>query len=443
MATAKALSREKIFEIAKALPPAPRVLTELGELLRDTNTDLPSVAALIKRDTALAAHIIRMANSVVYGGGGETAVGSIEDAVARVGFREVYRLVGMAAVGRLTERPLRFYGVPTGLLRANMLYTALVSEALAEACRMDTRSAYTAGLIRTLGILVLDRVAEILPGVTPYVHEEMGSYAQWEGRHFVFTHCEVAGMILVEWGFPEETIEAVRKHYLLRETDNQYQLACLLNLAGGIAAVAGVSLPGEFNQWESSEERASTLGLSPAAIHRASEKARAAYEGFRPHIEPDTESSQVPQLRTDPIPVPAPPVALQRHSRSPFIPAVHTPCPAVEVTPSAVDVRTSFFEWSLSVRISMVAVSCAAAIALWLLCAHMDRTILPPFVDRCSQVGNTLTRSLGLIATLDTLAGMIPSSVARTAALLLVLLYGAAHALLTLFRRILATRSSP
>lgn len=301
MATAKALSREKIFEIAKTLPPAPRVLTDLGVLLQDTNTDLASIAALIKRDTALAAHIIRIANSVAYNGGGVASVGTIEEAAARVGFREIYRLVGMAALGRLTERPLKFYGVPTGLLRANMLYTALACEALAEASHLDARSAYTAGLIRTLGILVLDRVAELLPSVERYNHEEHCSYARWEGLSFVFTHCEVAGMILSEWGFPEDTIEAVRKHYLLREDDCQYRLACLLNLAGGIVAVGGVSLPGEFNQWESSVRQAEILGLTPAAVHKASERARAAYAGFRSHIELDRETSEVPQLSPPPL----------------------------------------------------------------------------------------------------------------------------------------------
>jgi len=283
-----ALTREKIFEIARSLPPAPKVLAGLGELLLDVNVDLGPVADLIKRDTALAAHIIRISNSVAYGGSGEIHVGTVEDAVGRVGFREVYRLVGIVTTGRLVERALKFYGVSTESLRVNMVYTALVCEALAEAAKLDPRKAYTAGLMRPLGILVLDRVAELLTSVEPYNHEALGSYATWEARSFVFSNCYVAAMILTEWGFPTEIVEAVRDHYLMREADYGNRLACLLNLAGGIVAVAGYALPGEYGYWESTERKLTALNLNIRQVNQASDRARAAFEAFRLHIGPDT-----------------------------------------------------------------------------------------------------------------------------------------------------------
>jgi RNA polymerase sigma-70 factor (ECF subfamily) len=282
-----ALTREKIFEIARSLPPAPKVLAGLGELLRDVNVDLEPVADLIKRDTALAAHIIRISNSVAYGGSGEIRIGTVEEAVNRVGFREVYRLVGVVATGRLVERALKFYCVPTEPLRVNMLYTALVCEALAEAAGLDPRKAYTAGLMRPLGILVLDRVAELLTSVEPYNHEALGSYAVWEGRSFVFTNCDVAAMILAEWGFPADIVEAVRDHYLMREVDYGSRLACLLNLAGGIVAVAGYALPGEYGYWESTPRKLTALSLSVRQINQASDRARAAFDAYRVHLGPD------------------------------------------------------------------------------------------------------------------------------------------------------------
>ncbi|MFA5265584.1 MAG: HDOD domain-containing protein, partial [Opitutaceae bacterium] len=95
MAATSVLTREKLFEIARTLPAAPRVLASLGDLLQDANVGLDEVANLIKRDAALAARIIRMSNSIVYGGKGGLRIGAIEEAVNRVGFSEVYRLVGM------------------------------------------------------------------------------------------------------------------------------------------------------------------------------------------------------------------------------------------------------------------------------------------------------------------------------------------------------------
>ena len=286
-----ALTREKIFEIARSLPPAPKVLAGLGELLLDVNVDLEPVADLIKRDTALAAHLIRISNSVAYGGSGEIKVGTVEEAVSRVGFREVYRLVGVVTTGRLVERALKFYNVPTEPLRVNMLYTALVCEALADAAGLDARKAYSAGLMRPLGILVLDRVAELLTSVEPYNHEAHSSYAAWEGRTFVFSNCDVAAMILAEWGFPADIVEAVRDHYLMRETDYKSRLGCLLNLAGGIVAVAGYALPGEYGYWESTPRKLATLNLNVRQVNQASDRARAAFDAFRVHLGPDNPAA--------------------------------------------------------------------------------------------------------------------------------------------------------
>jgi RNA polymerase sigma-70 factor (ECF subfamily) len=288
-----ALTREKIFEIARSLPPAPRVLAGLGELLLDVNVDLEPVADLIKRDTALAAHLIRISNSVAYGGSGEIHIGTVEEAVNRVGFREVYRLVGVVTTGRLVERALKFYHVPVEPLRVNMLYTALVCEALAAAAGLDPRQAYTAGLMRPLGILVLDRVAELLTSVEPYDHEALGSYAVWEGRSFVFTNGDVAAMILAEWGFPADIVEAVRDHYLMREADYDNRLACLLNLAGGIVAVAGYALSGEYGYWESTPRKLAALGLHVRQVNQASDRARAAFETYRVHLGPDNPAPEL------------------------------------------------------------------------------------------------------------------------------------------------------
>ena len=93
MPVALALTRDQILDHARALPAAPRIMAELCELLQDINTDLDQIALVIRGDPALAARVIRISNSVVYGG--DWAVASIDEAVNRVGFEEVLRLVGI------------------------------------------------------------------------------------------------------------------------------------------------------------------------------------------------------------------------------------------------------------------------------------------------------------------------------------------------------------
>src|ERR1043165_8129522 len=91
-AVATPFSREKLLTVARSLPADLSVLSKLGEMLQDVNSDLDAIAGLLRRDVALAARIVRISNSPMFGGGGQVA--SIEDAVNRVGFSEILKLVG-------------------------------------------------------------------------------------------------------------------------------------------------------------------------------------------------------------------------------------------------------------------------------------------------------------------------------------------------------------
>src|SRR4051812_23607920 len=226
-----AITREKILEIARTLPPAPRVFSELDRLLLDPDNALGPIADLIKRDAALAAHLIRIGNSVTYGG--EQRVGSVEEAVGRLGFQMTFRLVGEAAGMQLAQRPLKNYGIEADALREHMLHTAFACEQLALECGLDARRAYTAGLMRPLGLLVLDRLAEHYPTIEGYHPVHDSDYLVWEGRTFGIASPDVAAIVLAEWGVPAESVEAGQKQKLTRFGDITHRVARPLQLAGG------------------------------------------------------------------------------------------------------------------------------------------------------------------------------------------------------------------
>lgn len=254
-------SREKLLQVARSLPADLQVLSQLGEMLQDINSELDEIAALIRRDVALATRIVRIGNSPMFGGGGQIA--STEEAVNRVGFAEILKLVGTATAARFAERALEHYGVGAQALRDNMLYGAFASEALARAAGMDTRVAYTAGLLRSLGLMVLDRASRgQLAPAQRYAIERWPNYSAWEGSLFGVNNCEVAALILDEWRFPPELGAAIRGHYLALSTDLDRPLAVLLNLANGLAQRAGRSFPGENCWWEITPEKLRAVGLS-------------------------------------------------------------------------------------------------------------------------------------------------------------------------------------
>lgn len=269
------IPRETLLHVAKALPAAPRILAELGHLLLDPNSDLSEVTNLLRRDTALTARIIRISNSAFYNAGQPFA--SLEEALARVGFTEVYRLTGLAAVSQVADHYLARYGVSGAQLRENSLLTALVAETLAARSQVDTRAAYTAGLLRSVGKVALDKLTQNRFYNGSYPGKESGPLAQWETDFIGINNCEAAAMILTEWRFPISTVEGIQTHYA--PGANGSPLAQIVNLAAGAAERGGHGFPGEADYWNDFAALNVPAALSQESV---SEALQVALQSFGP-----------------------------------------------------------------------------------------------------------------------------------------------------------------
>lgn len=274
-----AFTREVLLRHAQALPAAPQVLGSLCELLEDVNTDLDRIAAEVRRDPALAARVVRLGNSVVFGSGARVA--SIDEAVQRVGFAEIVRLVGIATVAGLVDRALGSYGVPAERLRESLLLHALAGEALAEEAGLEGRAVYTAGLLRGVGMMVLDRAARgRLAPEAGFAAGGFATYAAWERARFGVDATAVTTTVFDEWRFPAEIVAAVEQH--LEPGDDPF--AHVLNLAGGIVAAEGLALPGEAAWWTPTPEKLAAAGLDAARWDAARLRAAHAFARQRPAL---------------------------------------------------------------------------------------------------------------------------------------------------------------
>jgi HD-like signal output (HDOD) protein len=104
------------------------------------------------------------------------------------------------------------------------------------------------------------------------------TYSAWEGSIFGVDNCEVAALILDEWRFPKELSSALRTHYLGRAGDSENQLACLLNLANGLAQVEKRDLAGEASWWPTTPEKLRGAGLTVDDLSAAGAAANVSFE---------------------------------------------------------------------------------------------------------------------------------------------------------------------
>jgi HD-like signal output (HDOD) protein len=186
---------------------APRILSRALTMLRDPESDLDSIATLVGSDSALAADIIRCANSAFYGSGGPR-VQTIGQAVQKIGFRETIRRLNLT-VSRITAgRNLDCYGIFADDFWAENLFNGLFLFALAEQTgAADPDEAYTVGLLRFIGRLAINQSIHDLGGGLFWVGEQR--ITEWELENVGFSQASAGALLLSKWQFPDEMVQAI------------------------------------------------------------------------------------------------------------------------------------------------------------------------------------------------------------------------------------------
>jgi HD-like signal output (HDOD) protein len=267
-------SVEDLLRVAQAFPATPRIMAELGRLLRNPNTDLEEITTHLKHDSALAARILRVANSVVFAQ--TEPVASIEAAATLIGFQEIHRLVGAVAIDQFSLCNYPLYGIPGRRLRENALIVALLMEELAVPACEEPHAAYTTGLFRSIGKLALEKLAAEVEPVPGFQASGATDLVVWERHTFGIASNDATAAILKQWKFPHEVLKAIAEHYY--PAGRSHPLTHLLNLAAHMAEKLGYGLPGESGYWLDTEEVYRKSGVDPGDSKRHIDRAFVAFD---------------------------------------------------------------------------------------------------------------------------------------------------------------------
>lgn len=267
-------SVESLLRVAQTFPATPRIMADLGQLLRDPNSDLDEITNFLKQDTALAARLLRIANSAAFAQ--SETVGSIEAAASLIGFQEIYRLVGAIAIDQFSSGTYPLYGFSGRRLRENALFVALVMEELANPADQDPHIAYAIGLFRSMGKLALEKLAAEGDSITPFQPDNDPDLVAWEKHSFEATANESTAVILQHWRFPQEIADVIEHHFSpVGRTDS---MTHLLNISANIAEKSGYGLPGEKRYWVETDEVYRVTGIDPANSQRYLDRARKTFD---------------------------------------------------------------------------------------------------------------------------------------------------------------------
>jgi HD-like signal output (HDOD) protein len=227
---------EDLVQQLKILPPAPKVILKLQQMARSHSSSVDDLVALIKVERALAARILRVANSAAYNLGEHCD--SIEQAVQRIGFKEVHHLAVIVAGCEALNRPLPSYRIDTPALWHQTVACAVAAEHLARLCGEDEQAAYTAGLMQSVGMVVINAwVQTVAPGTALTYHDAATEWSADERHWLGYDQADAGGALLKAWRFPTPIAEAVRCQYDPQCSAEHPRQAAILSAARWLRSV--------------------------------------------------------------------------------------------------------------------------------------------------------------------------------------------------------------
>jgi putative nucleotidyltransferase with HDIG domain len=209
--------------------------------------------------------VLRLCNSA-YFAGAEPA-DDLQEAVNRIGFRQVYLLVAAVSGAKLLGPAQKGYGIDTGELWKHSVTTAVAAQLVTEDKGGDAGLVFTAGLLHDIGKIIL---AEALEHIYARLVEEtecnQASMLETEKRLLGVNHAEIGGRLLARWKFPANLVSAVTWHHQPATAESDKELAAFVYVGNMISYFMGYGYGHHAFALRGRREALEILGLKPEEL---------------------------------------------------------------------------------------------------------------------------------------------------------------------------------
>ena len=231
---------EHILKRIQALPPLPTSAMRVIALTKNPATSARELENVIAQDPALAAGMLRQANSAYYGYA--RRISSLQEAIVVLGFQATQGLAMASAVAPLLKIQLVGYEIDQDGLWKHSMLTAMAAKSLCKKTKIPYGDvAFTAGLLHDIGKLVISIYVQ---EVGAYLLEKVSvanlSYVELEEKIIGFNHATVGGFLAKGWNLPEDLVAAIAYHHDPTKAQIYEELACVIHVANGLASLLGI-----------------------------------------------------------------------------------------------------------------------------------------------------------------------------------------------------------
>jgi putative nucleotidyltransferase with HDIG domain len=273
--------RQDILLQVRELPALPTGAGPLIAMLQSPDVDIARLIERIEYDPGITSNLLRLANSSYFAG--PRSIGSIREAVVRLGTRRLLHLVVASAVAPMARRPVLGYDLPSGKLLEHSIAAAVAAERLGVA--LNGRASdylFTAGLLHDLGKIVLGTYVRV--DAQPITDRACGqgiSFDVAERLVLGVDHAEVGAELLTRWELPPAVVQAVRWHHQPEDAPEAGS-ADLVHAADALILSSGIGSGEDGLNYRVSNAVAARLGVTSRIEEQVLSETLDALEELRP-----------------------------------------------------------------------------------------------------------------------------------------------------------------
>ena len=192
------------------LPPMPHVASRAISMVENPDTTAQELTDLLSSDTALAARVLKIANSAMFSR--QREITTLSQAIMVIGFKALKGIIVAATLRQLNKG----FGKMEKIIWENSMCTATCSTVISKMLKKKyVEEIFLLGLLHSLGQIVFlsqTDTAKDYKKVIKLIQEEKLDYAAAEQKTFGFAHPLIGALVAKKWNFSAETCQIIL-HY--------------------------------------------------------------------------------------------------------------------------------------------------------------------------------------------------------------------------------------
>ncbi len=259
-------AKDQIVSKVSSFPTLPVMAGRLLTLLNKPDVTGAEIGKVIQFDPALAANLMKAANSVYLGSSHEVA--SISEAVFRLGTKWVFQIAVSSLIYSNLRRPVGGYDLSGEDLWRHSIAVAITADLISRQLNhKDVGVVFTGGLLHDMGKIIMgEYVGESFEEIQKLVDDEEISFEEAERRVLGIDHAEIGAMVAENWKFPVVLTACIRYHHNPAAAPEPNQSIDIVHIADALCLMQGYGIGRDGISYRPDPDAVTRLNISNSIL---------------------------------------------------------------------------------------------------------------------------------------------------------------------------------